>query len=42
MNVNDPLPDQSLSDAVVDRLRAAIWSGVYAPGDRLVERRLAR
>lgn len=42
MNVNDPLPDQSLSDAVVDRLRTAIWSGVYAPGDRLVERRLAR
>jgi DNA-binding GntR family transcriptional regulator len=42
VNVNDPLPDQSLSDAVVDRLRAAIWSGVYAPGDRLVERRLAR
>lgn len=41
MNTNDPLPDQSLSDAVVDRLRAAIWSGVYAPGDRLVERRLA-
>jgi DNA-binding GntR family transcriptional regulator len=42
VNVNDPLPDQSLSDAVVDRLRAAIWSGIYAPGDRLVERRLAR
>jgi DNA-binding GntR family transcriptional regulator len=42
VNVNDPLPDQSLSDAVVDRLRTAIWSGVYAPGDRLVERRLAR
>ena len=42
MNAHDPLPDQSLSDAVVDRLRAAIWSGVYAPGDRLVERRLAR
>ncbi len=41
MNTNDPLPDQSLSDAVVDRIRAAIWSGVYAPGDRLVERRLA-
>jgi DNA-binding GntR family transcriptional regulator len=41
VNTNDPLPDQSLSDAVVDRLRAAIWSGVYAPGDRLVERRLA-
>jgi DNA-binding GntR family transcriptional regulator len=42
VNTNDPLPDQSLSDAVVDRIRAAIWSGVYAPGDRLVERRLAR
>jgi DNA-binding GntR family transcriptional regulator len=42
VNVNDPLADQSLSDAVVDRLRTAIWSGVYAPGDRLVERRLAR
>jgi DNA-binding GntR family transcriptional regulator len=42
VNVNGPLPDQSLSDAVVDRLRAAIWSGAYAPGDRLVERRLAR
>jgi DNA-binding GntR family transcriptional regulator len=41
VNTNDPLPDQSLSDAVVDRIRAAIWSGVYAPGDRLVERRLA-
>ena len=41
MNTNDPLPDQSLSDAVVDRIRTAIWSGVYAPGDRLVERRLA-
>jgi DNA-binding GntR family transcriptional regulator len=41
VNANDPLPDQSLSDAVVDRIRAAIWSGVYAPGDRLVERRLA-
>ena len=41
MSATDPLPDQSLSDAVVDRIRAAIWSGVYAPGDRLVERRLA-
>jgi DNA-binding GntR family transcriptional regulator len=41
VNTNDPLPDQSLSDAVVDRIRAAIWSGLYAPGDRLVERRLA-
>ena len=42
MNAHDPLPDQSLSDAVADRLRTSIWSGVYAPGDRLVERRLAR
>jgi DNA-binding GntR family transcriptional regulator len=42
VNVNGPLPDQSLSDAVADRIRTAIWSGVYAPGDRLVERRLAR
>jgi DNA-binding GntR family transcriptional regulator len=42
VNANDPLPDQSLADAVVDRMRTAIWSGVYAPGDRLVERRLAR
>lgn len=41
MNDNDSRPGQSLSDAVVDRIRAAIWSGVYAPGDRLVERRLA-
>jgi DNA-binding GntR family transcriptional regulator len=41
MNANHPLADQSLSDAVVDRLRTAISSGVYAPGDRLVERRLA-
>jgi DNA-binding GntR family transcriptional regulator len=41
MNANQPLADQSLSDAVVDRLRTAISSGVYAPGDRLVERRLA-
>jgi DNA-binding GntR family transcriptional regulator len=42
VNGDEPLPDQSLSDAVVDRIREAIWSGVYAPGDRLVERRLAR
>jgi DNA-binding GntR family transcriptional regulator len=41
MNANEPLPDQSLADAVVDRLRAAISSGIYSPGDRLVERRLA-
>jgi DNA-binding GntR family transcriptional regulator len=42
VNVTDPLPDQSLADAVADRLRAAITEGVYAPGDHLVERRLAR
>ena len=42
MNVTDPLPDQSLADAVAGRLRAAIMEGVYAPGDHLVERRLAR
>ena len=41
MNANEPLPDQSLADAVVDRLRAAISSGMYKPGERLVERRLA-
>jgi DNA-binding GntR family transcriptional regulator len=40
--MTEPLPDQSLADAVVDRLREAIWDGVYAPGDHLVERRLAR
>jgi DNA-binding GntR family transcriptional regulator len=39
--MNEPLPDQSLPDAVAERLRAAIWSGKYQPGDRLVERRLA-
>jgi DNA-binding GntR family transcriptional regulator len=42
VNVTDPLPDQSLADAVADRLRAAITEGVYAPGEHLVERRLAR
>jgi DNA-binding GntR family transcriptional regulator len=51
-NISEPLPDQGLADqglpdqglpdAVAERLRAAIWSGVYAPGDRLVERRLAQ
>jgi DNA-binding GntR family transcriptional regulator len=41
VNANEPLADQSLPDAVVDRLRAAISSGMYAPGERLVERRLA-
>jgi DNA-binding GntR family transcriptional regulator len=38
----DPLPDQSLAHSVADRIRAAIWSGEYAPGYRLVERRLAQ
>jgi len=42
VNVTDPLPDQSLADAVAERLRTAITEGVYAPGDHLVERRLAR
>jgi DNA-binding GntR family transcriptional regulator len=37
----DSLPDHNLADTVADQMRAAIWSGVYAPGDRLVERRLA-
>ncbi len=41
MNGTDPLPDQNLADAVADRIRTAIWSGQYQPGDRLVERRLA-
>jgi DNA-binding GntR family transcriptional regulator len=38
---NEPLAGQSLADAVVDRLRAAISSGMYPPGERLIERRLA-
>jgi DNA-binding GntR family transcriptional regulator len=33
-------PDHGLADVVTDRLRAEIQGGVYAPGDRLVERRL--
>src|SRR5205809_4444275 len=36
-----PLPDQSLADAVADRLREAIRQGDYAPGDRLVERTIS-
>ena len=36
-----PLPDQSLADAVADRLRQAIHQGEYLPGDRLVERTLS-
>ena len=36
-----PLPDQSLADAVADRLREAIQSGEYSPGQRLVERTLS-
>jgi DNA-binding GntR family transcriptional regulator len=39
--MTEPLSDHSRADAVADRLRADILSGVYAPGDRLVERRLA-
>ncbi len=39
--MTEPLADHSRADAVADRLRAEILSGVYAPGDRLVERRLA-
>jgi DNA-binding GntR family transcriptional regulator len=39
--MTEPLPDHGLADAIADRLRADIQSGVYAPGDRLVERRLA-
>lgn len=41
MTANEPLVGQSLADAVVDRLRAAISSGMYPPGERLIERRLA-
>jgi len=36
-----PLPDQSLADAVSDRLREAIHTGKYTPGQRLVERTLS-
>jgi DNA-binding GntR family transcriptional regulator len=36
-----PLPDQSLADAVADRLREAIHGGEYTPGERLVERTLS-
>jgi DNA-binding GntR family transcriptional regulator len=38
----EPLPDQSLPDAVAGRLRAAIRSGSYQPGDRLVERQISK
>jgi DNA-binding GntR family transcriptional regulator len=37
----EPVTDKSLSERVVDQLREAIQQGVYAPGDRLVERKLA-
>jgi DNA-binding GntR family transcriptional regulator len=37
-----PLPADGLAAVLADRLRAAICSGQLAPGDRLVERRLAR
>jgi DNA-binding GntR family transcriptional regulator len=33
--------DQTLPDAIAERLRADIWNGVYPPGARLVERKLA-
>jgi DNA-binding GntR family transcriptional regulator len=36
-----PLPDQSLADAVADRLRQAILGGEYTPGQRLTERALS-
>jgi DNA-binding GntR family transcriptional regulator len=36
-----PLPDQSLADAVADRLRREIQDGEYTPGQRLVERTLS-
>ncbi|HYX84123.1 MAG TPA: GntR family transcriptional regulator [Gaiellales bacterium] len=39
--VLQPLPDQSLADAVADHLREAINGGVYGPGERLVERTLS-
>jgi DNA-binding GntR family transcriptional regulator len=39
--MTEPLPDHGLADALAERLRADIQSGVYAPGDRLIERRLA-
>jgi DNA-binding GntR family transcriptional regulator len=39
--ISDPLPGQNLADTIADSLRAAISTGVYSPGDRLVERRLA-
>jgi DNA-binding GntR family transcriptional regulator len=39
--MTEALPDQGLADTIADRLRADILSGVYGPGDRLVERRLA-
>jgi DNA-binding GntR family transcriptional regulator len=42
VNATEPLPDQNLADAVVGRIRAAIRTGQYQPGDRLVERRLAQ
>lgn len=39
--VLEPLPDQSLADAVADHLREAIQDGTYGPGERLVERTLS-
>ena len=40
MNAVDPLPHQSLPDAIAEQLRLAIWDDLV--GDRLVERSLAR
>ncbi len=36
-----PVDDKNLADRVADQLRETIQSGGYAPGERLVERRLA-
>jgi DNA-binding GntR family transcriptional regulator len=36
------LSDRSLADGVADRIRGAIQDGTYAPGIRLVERRIAQ
>src|ERR1700754_17542 len=36
-----PLDSNNLADKIADQLRETIQSGEYAPGERLVERRLA-
>lgn len=36
-----PVDSKNLADRVADQLRETIQSGAYAPGERLVERRLA-